>query len=323
MAAGAPELAAGAGGGMTDREQMLDELRPAAFAIAYRMLGSVSEAEDVVQEALLRVHQALEGGEQIASPRAFVATVTTRLAINELRSARARRERYVGEWLPEPIITDGVDDPARHAETADSLSLAMLVLLESLSPEQRAVLLLHDVFDYGYPEIAAIVGKSEDNVRQIATRARRHVEQGRPRFRTTREQRDELARRFLAAAEQGDLAGLEALLSHDVELTGDGGGKVPALARSLHGRNRVARTLISWVRLAGRVPGVSFRPVEVNGGPGALVLDPEERLVGVWALDIAGGQITSVSSIVNPDKLAHLGPVADFKSLLAEAGRRA
>ena len=150
MAPGAPELAAGVRGGMTDRERLLDELRPVAFAIAYRMLGSVSEAEDVVQEALLRVHQALEAGEQIASPRAFVATVTTRLAINELRSARARRERYVGEWLPEPIITDGHDDPARHAEMADSLSLAMLVLLESLSPEQRAVLLLHDVFDYDY-----------------------------------------------------------------------------------------------------------------------------------------------------------------------------
>ena len=151
MAPGASELAAGVRGGMTDRERLLDELRPVAFAIAYRMLGSVSEAEDVVQEALLRVHQALEAGEQIASPRAFVATVTTRLAINELRSARARRERYVGEWLPEPIITDSDDDPAQHAETADSLSLAMLVLLESLSPEQRAVLLLHDVFDYGYP----------------------------------------------------------------------------------------------------------------------------------------------------------------------------
>ena len=232
---------------MTDRERLLDELRPVAFAIAYRMLGSVSEAEDVVQEALLRVHQALDAGEQIASPRAFVATVTTRLAINELHSARARRERYVGEWLPEPIITDGRDDPAQHAETADSLSLAMLVLLESLSPEQRAVLLLHDVFDYGYPEIAAIVGKSEDNVRQLATRARRHVEQRRPRFQTTREQRDELARRFFAAAEHGDLAGLEALLAHDVALTGDGGGKVPALARSLRGRNRVARTLINWV----------------------------------------------------------------------------
>ena len=304
---------------MTDREALLDELRPVAFAIAYQMLGSVSEAEDVVQEALLRVHQALDAGEQIASPRAFVATVTTRLAINVLRSARVRRERYIGEWLPEPIITDGHDDPARHAEAADSLSLAMLVLLESLSPEQRAVLLLHDMFGYGYPEVAAIVGKSEDNARQLATRARRHVAQRRPRFQTSREQRDELAERFFAAAEQGDLAGLEALLTHDVELTADGGGKVPALARSLRGRSRVARPLINGLRQVARLPGVSWRPVEVNGGPGALFLDTQQRLIGVLALDIAGGQITSISSIVNPDKLTHLGPVADLRSLRRSA----
>jgi RNA polymerase sigma-70 factor (TIGR02957 family) len=304
---------------MTDRERLLDELRPVGFAIAYRMLGSVSEAEDVVQEALLRVHQALQAGEQIASPRAFVSTVTTRLAINELRSARARRESYFGEWLPEPIITDGHDDPAQQAEMADSLSLAMLVLLESLSPEQRAVLLLHDVFGYGYPEIAGIVGKSEDNVRQLATRARRHVEQRRPRFQTTREQRDELARRFFQAADQGDLAGLEALLAHDVELTGDGGGKAPALARSLRGRSCVARTLLDWLRRARRVPGVSLRPVEVNGAPGALLLDGQQRLISVVALDIAGDQVTCISSIVNPDKLTHLGPVGDLGSLLRSA----
>jgi RNA polymerase sigma-70 factor (TIGR02957 family) len=304
---------------MTDRERLLDELRPVAFAIAYRMLGSVSEAEDVVQEALLQVHQALDAGEQIASPRSFVATVSTRRAIDELRSARARREEYVGEWLPEPIITDGHDDPARHAEMADSLSLAMLVLLESLSPEQRAVLLLHDVFDYRYPQIAAIVGKSEDNVRQLATRARRHVQQRRPRFQTTREQRDELARRFFAAAEQGDLAGLEALLAADVELTGDGGGKVPALARTLRGRSRVARTLIDWARLGARLPGASVRSVEVNGGPGALFLDAQQRLIAVVALEIAGGQITSINAIVNPDKLTHLGPVGDFTSLVRAA----
>ena len=306
---------------MTDRERLLEGLRPVAFAIAYRMLGSVSEAEDVVQEALLRVHRSLDGGEEIASPRAFVATVTTRLAISELRSARARREQYVGDWLPEPIITDGHDDPAQHAETADSLSVAMLVLLESLSPEQRAVLLLHDVFDYGYREIAAILGKSEDNARQLAARARRHVEQRRPRFQTTRQQQDELAGQFLAAAQHGDLKGLEALLAHDVELTGDGGGKVPALARSLHGRNRVARTLINWFRLADRLPEVSVRPVEVNGGPGALYLDGQQRIIGVLALELAEGQITSISSIVNPDKLAHLGPVADVASLLRSAGR--
>ena len=304
---------------VTDRERLLDELRPVAFAIAYRMLGSVSEAEDMVQEALLRVHRALDAGQQIASPRAFVTTVTTRLAIDELRSARARREEYVGEWLPAPIVTDGHDDPARHAEMAESLSLAMLVLLESLSPEQRAVLLLHDVFDYDHAQIAQIIGKSEDNVRQLATRARRHIEQRRPRFETTREHREELARRFFQAAEHGDLSGLEALLAHDVELTGDGGGKVPALARTLRGRARVARTLINWGRLAARDPGVSFRPVAVNGGPGALYRDARQRLIAVVALDIAGDQIARINAIVNPDKLSHLGPVGDFTSLVRSA----
>jgi RNA polymerase sigma-70 factor (ECF subfamily) len=304
---------------VSPREELLQELRPVAFAIAYRMLGSVCEAEDVVQEALLQVYQALEAGEPVASPRALVATVTTRRAIDALRSARARREQYVGEWLPEPIITDGHDDPARHAETADWLSLAMLALLERLSPEQRAVLLLHDVFDYRYPEIAAIVGKTEDNVRQLATRARRHLQQRRPRFQTTRERRDELARRFFQAAEHGDLSGLEALLAHDVELTGDGGGKVPALARTLHGRGRVARMLIDWARLAARAPGGSLRPVEVNGGPGALFLDPQQQLIGVVALEVAGGQIASISAILNPDKLTRLGPVGDFGSLLGSA----
>ncbi len=243
MAPGAPELAAGVRSGMTDREQLLDELRPVAFAIAYRMLGSVSEAEDVVQEALLRVHQSLEAGEQIASPRAFVATVTTRLAINELRSARARREHYVGEWLPEPIITDGHDDPARHAETADSLSLAMLVLLESLSPEQRAVLLLHDVFDY------PLSGDRGDRRQERGQRAPARApapgstsSSAGPASRPRASSATSWRARFFAATEQGDLAGLEALLAHDVELTGDGGGKAPALARPLRGRSRVART---------------------------------------------------------------------------------
>ena len=200
---------------------------------------------------------------------------------------------------------------------ADSLSLAMLVLLESLSPEQRAVLLLHDVFDYDYPEIAEIIGKSQGNARQLATRARRHVEQRRPRFQTTREQREELAARFFEAAERGDLAGLEAVLASDVELSSDGGGRVPALGRTVHGRARVVRALGSWIRQ--RVPSTSLRRVEVNGAPGALVLDAQQHLLAVVALDIDGGEIRGYRSITNPDKLAHLGRVGDWAALLGSA----
>jgi RNA polymerase sigma-70 factor (TIGR02957 family) len=300
---------------MTGREELLAELRPGAFAIAYRMLGSVGEAEEVVQEALLRLHRALEDGQRIDSPPAYLATVTTRLAINELRSARARRESYVGEWLPEPIITDGREDPALHAELADSLSLALLVVLESLTPEQRAVLLLRDVFDYPYGEIARIVDKSETAVRQMASRARRQVEEGRPRFHTTDEHREVIARRFIEAAEWGDMAGLEAVLAADVRLSGDGGGKVPSLARVLSGRSRVARTLHAWVGQMMRVPDLAMRGAEVNGAPGILILDGQERLFSVWSLDIAGGEVVEVDAIVNPDKLRHLGPVADYEEL--------
>ncbi len=315
MEPGPSELASGAGGAVTDRDRLLDGLRPVAFGIAYRMLGSVSDAEDVVQEALLRVHQTLDAEVEVLSPRAYVATVAIRLAINEARSARARRERYVGEWLPEPIITDGHDDPARRAETADSLSLAMLVLLEALSPEQRAALLLHDVFGYGYPEIAEIIDKSEDNVRQLAARARRRVVARRPRFAASRVQRDELARRFFAAAEQGDLAGLEALLADDVQLTADGGGKAPALARSLKGRDRVSRALVAWVRRVSRLPGVSWRSAQLNENPGAVLLDATGRVIGLSALDIVDGRIAAVYGIVNPDKLTHLGPAGNLGSL--------
>jgi RNA polymerase sigma-70 factor (ECF subfamily) len=301
---------------MTGREQLLDELRPLAFRVAYRMLGSVSEAEDIVQEALLRVHQALDGGEELASPQAFVTTVATRLAIDELRSARARRELYVGEWLPEPIVTDDPEDPAHQAEIADSISMAMLLVLESLSPEERAAFLLHDAFDYSYREIAPIIGKNEDNVRQLASRARRHIGEHRPRFQTTREHQSELARRFFLAADTGDLAELEALLADDVVLTGDGGGKVPALAHSLSGRSRVARVLHNWSKARSQIAGgVSFHVVEVNGGPGALILDARDRIAGALALEIVDGQITQVMSVVNPDKLAHLGVVANFKEL--------
>jgi RNA polymerase sigma-70 factor (TIGR02957 family) len=297
-----------------------EELRPVAFAIAYRMLGSVSEAEDVVQEAFLRLHRAQDEGQRIESPRAYLSTVVTRLAIDQLRSARARRETYVGEWLPEPLVTSPEVDPARQAEMADSLSLAFLVLLENLSPEQRAVFLLREVFDYPYDRIAEIVGKREDNVRQLAARARHHVEEGRSRFEASREQRDELARRFLAASQDGDLEALEALLAHDVVLHGDGGGKAPALARPLHGRARVARTLLAWMKATVRFGGVSLRPVEVNGQPGAMSFDPEGRLINVLAFDIADGQIQAIRSVVNPDKLRHLGPLADLGELLGGSG---
>jgi RNA polymerase sigma-70 factor (ECF subfamily) len=302
-------------------QELYERLRPGAFGIAYRMLGSVSEAEDLVQEGLLRLHRALEDGEPLESPKAYLSTIVTRLAIDELRSARARRETYVGEWLPEPLIAPD-DDPARHAEIADSLSLAFLVVLESLSPEQRAVFLLRDVFDYPYDRIAAIVGKSEAATRQIATRARRHVDDRRPRYEASRRRRDELAQRFFAAAEDGDLRTLETLLAEDVELHGDGGGRVPALARSLHGRRRVAGTLAAWIALGRRAGGVEVRHAEINGQPGAVIADADGGLIGVWSLDIVEDRIQSIRSIVNPDKLAHLGPVSGLTAMLERARRR-
>jgi RNA polymerase sigma-70 factor (ECF subfamily) len=298
-------------------EEEFDQLRPSAFAIAYRMLGSVSEAEDVVQEGFLRLHGARAGGERIESPRAYLSTVVSRLSLDHLRSARVRRETYMGEWLPEPLMTSADDDPARNAEMADSLSLAFLVLLESLSPEQRAAFLLREVFDEPYDRIAEIIGASEQNARQLATRARRHVKERRPRFEVSREQQEQLATRFFAAAEEGDLQGLEKLLAHDVVLRGDGGGKAPALARALHGRRRVARTLVAGLRALARF-GLILRREQVNGQPGALVIDREDRLIGVMILDVAEGQIQSVSSIVNPDKLRHLGPLADLDALRRE-----
>jgi RNA polymerase sigma-70 factor (TIGR02957 family) len=302
---------------MTGESELLDDLRPRAFSIAYRMLGSVSEAEDVVQEALLRVHAALEAGEEITSPRAYVATITTRLAIDELRSARARRETYVGEWLPEPVTERPEDDPARQAELADSLSLAFLVVLESLSPEQRAAFLLHDVFDYDYERVAEIVGTSEANARQLASRARRHVDDGRTRFDASEKQRKELAASFFGAIENGDFDGLEALLAEDVELHGDGGGIAPAIRHPIFGRAKAAQMMRNWGRLAERIGGFQIRPVVVNGQPGAEFLDTDGKLINVMALDIADGQIQTIRSIVNPEKLGHLGPLADVNELFA------
>lgn len=295
----------------------LEDLRGLAFGVAYRMLGSVADAEDIAQETVLRVHNVVDGGERLESPRAYATTVATRLSIDLLRSARVQRERYHGEWLPEPLVADLESDPAGSVEMADSLSMAFLVLLETLSPEQRAAFLLHDVFEYGYDEVAAIVGTSEANARQLAARARRHLRERRPRYDAPPERREELASRFLAAALEGDVDGLEALLAEDVVLHGDGGGKVPALARSLSGREKVARVLVHWATLGRQTPGVSVRPVVVNGQPGFMALDGEGRLVNVMALEFSGDLISEVHSIVNPDKLQHLGPVGDMRALLA------
>ena len=292
------------------------ELRPLLFSIAYRMLGSVSEAEDVVQEAFLRLHRAVVQGTTVESSKSYLSAATTRLAIDHLRSARVRRERYVGAWLPEPLVTDPTD-VAGHAEMADSLSLAFLVLLERLSPVERAVFLLRDVFGYGYEEVGRLVGKREDNCRQIAARARRHVQAGRPRFEASRRRRDELARRFLAAVEQGDTEGLVGLLAEDAVMYGDGGGKAPAVAEPLHGALRVARFLLGLARQAKQL-GIELRPAEVNGQPGAVAYDGGGGVLSVLCLDIADGRVQTVHSIVNPDKLRHLGPLGDLARLMGE-----
>jgi RNA polymerase sigma-70 factor, ECF subfamily len=276
-----------------------EELRPYLFAIAYRMLGSVASAEDVVQDAFLRYHEARVEAE---SPKAYLATVTTRLALDQLRSAQARREVYPGQWLPEPIVDD--DAASRHAETADSLSLAFLHLLEQLSPVERAVFLLREVFDYPYEEIGRIVGKSPENCRQILTRAHRHVDEGRRRFDVSREEREEVARRFLAAWEEGDTESLVELLAPDATVYGDGGGKAPAVPVPLVGAERVAKALIGWGRQA-RERGFTHRAASVNGEPG-LVLSGPTGAVWVAAFEIADGLVVAVRSILNPDKLAHV-----------------
>jgi RNA polymerase sigma-70 factor, ECF subfamily len=281
------------------------ELRPLVFSIAYRMLGSASEAEDVVQESFLRLHRAA-AEDEIHAPKAYLATVATRLSIDRLRSAQARRERYVGTWLPEPVLVDEDMEAVFEADQADSLSLAFLVLLESLTPVERAVFLLREVFEYDYSEIARIVDKREDNVRQIAARARRHVDERRPRFESSRDERDRLAERFFAAAGASDRDALAELLAADVTFYGDGGGKVRgAIMRPVFGRDRVTRLLLGFAR-AGDELGVRVRLADVNGQPGAVAFAPDGAPSSVMALDIAGGTVIAIRSIVNPDKLRHI-----------------
>ncbi len=311
--------------------EAFEDLRPLMFSIAYRMLGSVADAEDIVQEAFLRYHRVVAGGNAVESPKAFLSSVTTRLSIDQLRSARSRRESYVGPWLPEPVLT-GVaaggtaalapvatgppaPDPAAHAEDADSLSMAFLLLLERLSPTERAVFLLHDVFDYGYGEIAAIVGRTEDNCRQVARRARQHIADHRPRFEASRRERDELAAQFFAVLGEGDMSGLVDLLAADVVVYGDSGGTRPSWPRPIAGRDNVRR-LVASLSQQVRELGVIMRRAEINGQPGAMFYDSSGLLVSVICLDIAGGVVQAVRSVINPEKLHHLGPLSDFRSHL-------
>jgi RNA polymerase sigma-70 factor (ECF subfamily) len=296
--------------------EIYEDLRPLLFSIAYRMLGSASEAEDIVQDAFLRFHQAAKE-EQIDNPKAYLSTITTRLSIDHLRSARVKRESYTGTWLPEPLLTEEVPDASQHAEMADSMSMAFLVLLESLSPVERAVFLLREVFDYPYDEIAQTIGKTEDNTRQLAVRARKHVEERRPRFEADKKARDELAGRFWAAAEDGDTEGLVKLLADDVVFYGDGGGKGPAIAKPLYGRERVLKFVFGLMRLVGRM-GVTFEPSQVNGEPGVIARAPDGSIVSVLSMSIADGQVISLRSVVNPDKLGHLGPTADLYAMLEQ-----
>ncbi|MFF9620224.1 RNA polymerase sigma-70 factor [Streptomyces griseosporeus] len=294
-----------------------EELRPLLFSIAYRILGSVSEAEDAVQETWLRYDLS---GTRPDSTKSFLSATVTRIAIDVLRSARVRREEYAGTWLPEPLLSDPYQDPARSAELADSVSMAALLLLERLSPLERAVFVLREVFAFGFDEVASAVGRSEAACRQLLVRARRHMREGRPRFAADERERTELAGRFFDALKNGDVTALRGVLSADVELVGDGGGKAPQLARAVVGAEGVARLLAAVYPLMARID-VTFEPHEVNGGPGAVFRDRDGRVLHVLALDVADGRIRAVRSVLNPDKLGHLGPVADAWAVDAELKR--
>jgi RNA polymerase sigma-70 factor, ECF subfamily len=296
------------------RDEEFQELRPLLFAIAYRILGSVAEAEDAVQETWLRYESSPT---QPTSTKAFLSAVVTRISIDVLRSARVRRETYVGPWFPEPLLTDPYEDPARSAELADSLSMAALLLLERLSPLERAVFVLREVFGFGFPEIAAAVGRSEPACRQLAVRARRHMEAGRPRFEADRREREELAARFFDALRNGDVDQLRQLLAADVSMVGDGGGKAPVLPKSVIGADNVARVLASIFPVLARIEA-SMEQRELNGQPGAIIRDRDGNVVGTMTLDVIGGQIQTIRSVANPDKLGHVGPVADAWAIARE-----
>ncbi len=296
------------------RTEEFEELRPLLFSLAYRLLGSVAEAEDVVQDAWLRYEQTPT---EPRSPKAFLSAVVTRISIDVLRSARVRREQYVGEWLPEPLLDDPYEDPARSAELADSVAMAALLLLERLTPLERAVFVLREVFGYEFADVATTVGRSEAACRQLLVRARRHMASGRQRFEADREARDELAGRFFDAFRNGDVESLREVLAADVELVGDAGGKAPALGRIVFGADKVARLLASVFPQLARV-GATLDQCEVNGQPGAILRDRDGKVAYTFALDVLGGQVQTIRSVGNPDKLGHVGPVADAWALQRE-----
>jgi RNA polymerase sigma-70 factor (ECF subfamily) len=299
------------------RAEEFEGLRPLLFSIAYRILGSVAEAEDAVQETWLRY---TASPTQPTSTKAFLSAVVTRISIDVLRSARVRREEYVGQWFPEPLLTDPYEDPERSAELADSVSMAALLLLERLSPLERAVFVLREVFGFSFPEIASAVGRSEATCRQLAVRARRHMDVGRPRFEADRRERDELASRFFDALREGDVEGLRELLAADVQLVGDGGGKAPQFARAIAGANNVARVLASNFPWLVRIE-VTLEPHEVNGQPGAIFRDRDGKVLFTLALDVLDGRIQTIRSVINPDKLGHVGPVADAWAVSREVNQ--
>ena len=297
------------------RTEEFEQLRPLLSAIAYRILGSVTEAEDAVQETWLRYETSPT---EPTSTKAFLSAVVTRISIDVLRSARVRREEYTGPWFPEPLLTDPYQDPERSAELADSVSMAALLLLERLSPLERAVFVLREVFGFGFPEVASAVGRSEVACRQLAVRARRHMDAGRPRFEADRREREELAARFFDALREGDLDGLRELLAADASLVGDSGGKAPQLARAIFGAGKVARVLASIFPRLVRI-GVTLEPHEVNGQPGAILRDRDGKVLNAWALDVLDGRIQAIRTVTNPDKLGHVGPVADAWAAAREA----
>lgn len=306
----------GRGSGVSKVEEF-EELRPLLFSIAYRILGSVSEAEDAVQETWLRFDGSTT---RPTSTKAFLSAAVTRISIDVLRSARVRREEYVGPWFPEPLLSDPYQDPARAVELADSVSMAALLLLERLSPLERSVFVLREVFAFGFDEVAAAVGRSEPACRQLLVRARRHMETGRPRFEADRREQQELAERFFEALKDGDMGGLRNLLAADAQLVGDGGGKAPQLARAIMGGENVARVLGTVFPLMSRID-VSCEPHEVNGRPGAIFRDRDGKVLHTLALDVLDGRIQTIRTVINPDKLGHIGPVADAWAIDREVKR--